>query len=98
VLDSFQVSTDGFESCLGSVRGNLYRGRMSAGGHAQQLVLDNGIPDLAFDRPCDFLLQLDAAGAIALEVDRRAEAQFNHGTLRLEPFAPIDIRRRNTTE
>ena len=98
VLDSFQVSADGFDSCLGSVRGNLYRGRMSAGGHAQQLVLDNGIPHLAFDRPCDFLLQLDAAGAIALEVDRRAEVQFNNGTLRLEPFAPIDIRRRNITE
>jgi len=93
VLASFQRHSDGHQTCLGNVRGNLYVGRTSAGGRGQELELDGGGITLSFDRPCDFLLQRDAAGAIALEVDRPTGADFNGRALHVNAFEPLDLRR-----
>lgn len=92
VLASFQIREDGFESCLGRVAGNLYLGRTSAGGHAARLDLDNDDePELAFEPPCGFLLQLRASQPTALETDRRTRVLLNGRALMLDKFVPVSL-------
>ncbi len=95
VRASFRFHEDGFDSCLGTVAGNLYRGRTSAGGRAARLDLDDdGRPELTFDRSCGFVLQLADGAPIALEVDRPGKAHYEGNKLELEAFSPLNLQLR----
>jgi hypothetical protein len=94
VARSFEVRGDGFRSILGRVSGNLYIGRTAAGGFGRELDLNgDGRPEVAFDRPCGFLLELEGGAVVAAETDRAAGARIAGRPLRLQPYSPMVLQR-----
>ncbi len=92
VLESFRLTDGGFQSCLGRVEGNLYRGRTSAGGRSDRMDLDaNGTPDIVFDAPVNFVVQLAHDRPVALETDRSATSTVGGQKVQLEAFVPLDL-------
>ncbi len=95
VRASFRLREDGFDSCLGTVIGDLYQGRTSAGGRGDRLDLDgDGQPELTFEQTCGFVLQLADGTPIALEVDHAGTAHYDGGELKLKAFEPLKLRPR----
>lgn len=92
VKDSFRVAKDGFSSVLASVAGTLYRGRTSAGGEGDRIDLDDqGSNQVAFDKTCRFVLQLQQGKLIAAEADRPVVMQYGGKGYSMQPFQPIRI-------
>ena len=97
VLDSFQREADGYRSVLGSVRGNIYLGRTSAGGRATRLdINDDGQADIQFDIECNFVVQLRNGQPVAIEVDRDVSAECNGRRFALKPYVPVNLARSGT--
>jgi hypothetical protein len=89
VAKNLRVTADGFESSIGSVRGNIYVGRTSAGGERSAIDLNgDGHPDAVFSVPCKFVLQLNAGKITAVEADRAVDVKIGEQTISLKPFAP----------
>ncbi|REK18879.1 MAG: hypothetical protein DWQ37_03485 [Planctomycetota bacterium] len=92
VQASFQLHDDGFESCLGSVRGDVYLGRTAAGGYVRQLDLDrDGAADLVCTPPCGLILQRRGARPVAVEADREARVSLNRVVHECRAFEPLTI-------
>lgn len=92
VQRSFQLTPTGFRSTLGSVDGNLYVGRTSAGGVGKLIDLDgDGHSDVQFDRECGFVLQLRNGNVTAAETDRQASAEIRGRRIALLPHSPITL-------
>jgi hypothetical protein len=92
VRESLRITDDGFQSGLGVVRGTLYVGRTSAGGEGQAIDLDgDGKPDVTFDAPCQFVLQLRDKKVVAVEVDRKTTAHVAGQKIALEPYHPVSV-------
>lgn len=68
VLDSFEITPDGFRSILGRVQGDLYAGRTAAGGFGDGIDADgDGTPDIGFETPCRFLARIDSGRITKVE-------------------------------
>jgi hypothetical protein len=90
--DVVRVNDDGFESKLGSVRGNLYAGRTSAGGEGKAIDCDgDGRDDVTFDRECRFVLQLRDGQSTAMEADRKVTASIGGKRFKLKSFEPMTL-------
>ncbi len=93
VLVSFVRDGANFSSVLGRVNGTLYVGRTSAGGHGDAIDLNgDGRPEVTFDEPCDFVLQLSAGKVTAMETDRAVVARIEERSIQLGSYAPIYFR------
>ncbi|MCX7045544.1 MAG: hypothetical protein NTX50_08690 [Candidatus Sumerlaeota bacterium] len=92
VRESFKLTEQGFDSCLGSVRGSLYIGRVSAGGEGRSIDCNgDGKPDAEFDEPCRFVLQLQEGKITAVESDRKTKVKVGGKTYLLEPYMPLSL-------
>lgn len=70
VHKSFNATTTGYSSCLGSVTDSIYIGRTAAGGWGHQLDLDqDGNAEIIFPSPCHFIVQLEDDRISAIESD-----------------------------
>src|SRR5260370_12830546 len=75
VRTSFARNGTGFSSVLGSVVGNVYVGRTSAGGVGSAVDLNgNGTSDVTFSASTGFILQLANGRVTAIEADRSVTA------------------------
>ncbi|WP_373497611.1 hypothetical protein [Aquiflexum sp.] len=91
-LDSFQWLENGFSSILGTVSGNLYIGRTSAGGEGRALDINgNGEIDVQFDQLCRFILQLEEGKVVHAEADRKVKMIYRNKEYLLTPFQPLPI-------
>ncbi len=89
LLASNRPSGLDFTCVLGRVKGTLYVGRTSAGGYGDRIDLDeDGKPDVTFDRPCGFVLQLDAGNIVAVEADRDVTVTMRGRTWKLRVHEP----------
>ena len=89
---SLGVSSEGFQWAGGRVSGNLYVGRQSAGGFGTSLDLNgDDKPEVTFDAPCGFLLQIQGTRVMAVEADRDVNARVVGRRLRLRPHVPQQI-------
>ncbi len=92
VRQSFTKSGDDFNSILGSVKGNIYIGRTSAGGIGANIDLDNdSIAEATFDTTTGFLMQLRVGEITKIETDRPVRAVIYGQPVVLEPYTPVDI-------
>ena len=92
VLSSFAMTESGFSSVLGQVEGSLYVGRFSAGGIGKMLHLsESQTPDVAFDKPCGFIVQHKNGTITAIETDSDVNAQVQGQTVSLSAFAKKDL-------
>ena len=93
VRDSFVYnSPTDFHSVLGTVSGNLYVGRTSAGGVGDQIDLNgDGIPDVTFSAPCGFILQLQNGTVTKVETDREVTATIAGQMYGLLAYTPVSI-------
>jgi hypothetical protein len=92
IRDHLRISSDGFQSPLGSVHGTLYVGRTSAGGAGGSIDCDgDGKPDATFDPPCRFVLQLRTGRIVAMEADRETTADVAGKEIRLKAYQPVAI-------
>ena len=92
VRQSFTRSGDDFSSILGSVKGNIYIGRTSAGGIGANIDLDNdSIAEATFDTTTGFLMQLRVGEITKIETDRPVKAVIYGQLVDLEPYTPVDI-------
>ena len=90
VRASFVRKGGNFSSLLGRVDGDLYVGRTSAGGHGDAIDLNgDGRPDVTFDEPCDFVLQLAAGQVTAVESDRSVAATVGGRKIQLGSYVPV---------
>ena len=89
---SLGISSDGFQWAGGRVSGNLYVGRQSAGGFGTSLDLNgDDKPEVTFDAPCGFLLQIQGTRVMAVEADRDVNARVVGRRLRLRAHVPQTI-------
>jgi len=89
MLTSFRPTGDGFDSQIGSVHGNIYIGRTSAGGEGRDIDINgDGKPDAVFDAPCRFVLQLRAGKIIAVETDRNIHGVIDGKEIALQAYRP----------
>src|SRR5205823_6587312 len=87
---SFHLTDDGFDSSLASVHGTLYIGRTCAGGEGQSVDINqDGKPDVTFDPPCRFILQLQNGKILAAESDRKTTVHIGEKRIELAPFTPV---------
>ena len=94
VLHSFRVTSNGFQSTIGRVEGNVYVGRTFAGGQSSSVDIDgDGRPDLQFDHECGFVLQLHNGNVTAMETDRPVLARLHGHTYSLGTYLPQVIGR-----
>jgi hypothetical protein len=92
VRASFVRNGQDFSSALGRVQGTLYVGRTSAGGEGDGIDLNgDGKPDVAFDKKCNFILQLKSGRAIAVEADRDVTATIGRRKIELAPYTPVNL-------
>jgi hypothetical protein len=92
VAKKLRFTADGFESSVGSVHGNFYVGRTSAGGEGTSIDLNgDGQPDATFSQPCKFVLQLNAGEITAVEADKAVDVKIGERTISLKPFTPVVI-------
>jgi hypothetical protein len=90
VRDSLALTSDGFRSLLGKVKGTLYAGKTAAGGYGRGIDLNgDGISDVEFAKPCAFLLQLDGARVIAAETDRAVTGKLGGRTIEFKAHVPV---------
>ena len=90
IRDHLRITSDGFQSPLGSVHGTLYVGRTSAGGEGGSIDCDgDGKPDATFDPPCRFILQLQKSKITAIEADRETTARVNGKEFRLKAYQTV---------
>jgi hypothetical protein len=92
VAKNLRINADGFELPIGSVHGNLYVGRTSAGGEGSSIDLNgDGQADATFATPCKFVLQLNAGKITEIEADRAVDVKIGDQTISLKPFEPVVI-------
>jgi hypothetical protein len=92
VRTSFVVTSDGFKSSLGTVAGNTYVGRASAGGQASSLDLNgDGTADVTFSASCKFVLQLSGGVVKAVEADRAVTFTYQGTPRSLAAFTPVTL-------
>ena len=98
VRDSFRLTATGYSTSLHRVDGTLFVGRHSAGGEGQAIELNgDGVDDISFDVPCQFVLQLDELGKpYVIEVDRMVTMSYGNLTISVSPFEPTPIRSSST--
>ena len=91
VRDSFVYnSPTDFRSVLGTVSGNLYVGRTSAGGVGDHIDLNSdGIPDVTFSTTCGFILQLQNGAVKKVETDREVTATIAGQMYGLLAYTPV---------
>jgi hypothetical protein len=88
----FRLTSDGYISSIGRVSGTLYVGRYAAGGSGSSVDLDgDGQPDVAFDRKCNFVLQLSQGQVTAIETDAAVTATVQGRTLTLTANSPVQL-------
>lgn len=89
---SFQWTDDGFSTLLGNVNGKIYIGKTSAGGEGKEIDLNgDGLADVTFDSPCQFVLKLDNGKITAAEADRNVVMSHKRIMYKLEAFVPLQI-------
>ena len=94
VLNSFRLTSAGFQSMLGRVQGNVYVGRTFAGGRAASVDLDgDSRADLTFDRVCGFVVRMRDGAVTAIETDRPVTARLRQRTYKLGAYRPRRIAR-----
>jgi hypothetical protein len=93
VRDSFVYnSPTDFHSVLGTVSGNLYVGRTSAGGFGDQIDLNgDGIPDVTFSATCGFILQLQNGTVTKVETDQDVTATIASQMYDLLAYTPKQV-------
>ncbi|MCU7548255.1 discoidin domain-containing protein [Chitinophagaceae bacterium LB-8] len=92
VQKSFIRKGNDFTSILGSVKGNIYIGRTSAGGEASTIDLNNdSTAEATFDTTTGFLMQLQMGEITKIETDRAVTAIVYGQTINLQPYTPVDI-------
>jgi hypothetical protein len=92
VQESFTRSGNDFSSILGSVNGNIYIGRTSAGGEGTSIDLDNdSIPEATFNATTGFLMQLKVGEITKAETDRAVTAVIYDQKIQFQPYSPLDI-------
>lgn len=90
VLQSFEWTSDGFQSVLGKVSGTTYLSTTAAGGEGDLMDLTgDGQINATFDRRCQFFFQLSDGKATVVEVDREVTLWLNGKKYSLTPFEPI---------
>ncbi|GAA4430527.1 hypothetical protein GCM10023188_17260 [Pontibacter saemangeumensis] len=92
VRKSYVSSTDGFSTLVGSVAGNTYIGRTSAGGEGKAIDLNgDSFPDAIFSANCGFVLQLRNGSVFRAEANMAVTAFIQGQTVQLEPYTPVNI-------
>jgi hypothetical protein len=92
VQKSFTLTGNDFSSVLGTVKGNIYIGRTSAGGEGTSIDLDSdSTAEATFDQTTGFLMQLKLGEITKLETDKAVTAVIYGQTINLQPYTPIDI-------
>lgn len=92
VRKSFSRSGDNFKSLLGTVEGNTYVGRTSAGGVSKSLDVNNdGIDDITFSDTCGFVLQLSNGKIFKAETNKVVTAVVYGNSYTLTGYTPADI-------
>ncbi len=98
VLESFKRTGMDWQCALGRVRGSLYVGRTSAGGHGDRIDLDgDGRPDVTFDKPCGFILQWAGGAVLAAEADRDVVMAMGGRRFQVEAHKPLSMGDRSET-
>lgn len=89
VKESFALKNEGFTSLLGSVQNNTYIGPTAAGGEGEMIDYNqDGEIDVRFNKPCQFILQLEDDQVIAAEVDRPVTMQMAGKVFSMEAYQP----------
>jgi len=92
VQKGFHLTSDGFTSPVGSVHGNLYVGRTSAGGEGSSIdCTGNGKPDAVFVSTCRFILQLQQGKITSVEADRDNSVQIYGQQIALKAYVPVTV-------
>ncbi len=90
VSSSFVTLENGYQSLVGSVRGNLYVDERAAGGEGQAADLDgDGADDVRFSQKCQFMLRLENGSIIAAEADRPVTMYWQGQEYVLETLRPL---------
>jgi len=93
VRKSFRLTPTGFSSELGSVAGQVYVGRTSAGGVGDHVDLNgDGRADVRFIKTCGFILQLDGGRVTAVEADRNVSVTIGRRRLQLTAYTPVSLK------
>ncbi len=93
VKESFEVTDHGFSSLLGKVEGTIYIGKKTAGGFGDALDMNNdGNPELRFDVPCGFIVQLVNGKIAAVETDTAVTLSLHGNPVHLNAYEPLEIR------
>ncbi len=92
VRDSLVLTSDGFRSLLGRVKGTLYVGKTAAGGFGSGIDLNgDGISRVEFAKPCAFLLQLNGPRVTAAETDRDVTGKLRGRTMEFKAHVPVPL-------
>ncbi|MEO7961209.1 MAG: discoidin domain-containing protein, partial [Ginsengibacter sp.] len=92
VRTSFSLSGTDFSSMLGSVNGNIYVGRTSAGGVGTSIDLDNDkVKDVTFSASCSFIMQLDKGVITNIETDKPVTATISGTPITLSAYTPYAL-------
>jgi hypothetical protein len=86
------LTSDGFRSLLGRVKGTLYVGKTAAGGFGSGIDLNgDGISRVEFAKPCAFLLQLNGPRVTAAETDRDVTGKLRGRTMEFKAHVPVPL-------
>jgi hypothetical protein len=92
VRKSFTRSGNDFTSVLGSVKGNIYIGRTSAGGAGTSIDINNdSVPEATFNSSTGFVMQLKDGEIIKVETDRAVTAVIYGKTIPLQAYTPVNV-------